>query len=554
MKTRSPFRILLNMFQDRFFENDTVSPGSGFQTNIHQVLGFLMTVGFFVAYLTMPVFLQLSFKKVHTPAVDWALRNFRLFFPAFSFAVIGFTTVFQWDMLFPDRRDFLILSPFPVPLWEVAAAKFGALGIFLGLLIGALNAFPTLASALFCLLKVDAWGFGLRLVVAQVAATSGAAVFAFLLVAAFQGVLINVTSPRIFRRVSPWIQTFGMSLMVLSISTYPVYVLLLKPAVEARKPWLWLFPPVWFTGFYDILLPAGDPFFASLGHYAIRVSAIVFLCFCLTWGFGFRRHLRRTLEVDDTLARRPARSLLRGLAGSPQEWAIFAFCRKTLARSMKHRLFLATWLSVGISAGIFFALSVHNGKLEWSPDGVRTFPFLIAFFVISGFRTAFQFPADLACNWLLQITESRWSETARRAARKVVLVSGLLPVLLATLPFEMIAAGRARGLMHMLVQIAAGALLIELMFWGFGKVPFTCSYFAGKTSLSILAVLYLYGFTTYSFNMADLEQTLEKNMIWPATFFAVTCAALAVLWRRTPGASEVIFDGSEPLIQTLDLN
>ena len=106
----------------------------------------------------------------------------------------------------------------------------------------------------------------------------------------------------------------------------------------------------------------------------------------------------------------------------------------------------------------------------------------------------------------------------------------------------------------MLVQIAAGALLIELMFWGFGKVPFTCSYFAGKTSLSILAVLYLYGFTTYSFNMADLEQTLEKNMIWPATFFAVTCAALAVLWRRTPGASEVIFDGSEPLIQTLDLN
>ena len=60
--------------------------------------------------------------------------------------------------------------------------------------------------------------------------------------------------------------------------------------------------------------------------------------------------------------------------------------------------------------------------------------------------------------------------------------------------------------MHMLLQLTAGALLIELMFWKFGKVPFTCSYFAGKTSLSILAVLYLYGFTTYSFNMADLEK------------------------------------------------
>jgi hypothetical protein len=404
------------------------------------------------------------------------------------------------------------------------------------------------------------------------AATAGAAVLAFLLVAAFQGVLINLTSPRLFRRISPWIQTFGMSLMVLSVSTYPVYFLLLKPATEARQPWLWLFPPVWFTGFYDILLPGGDPFFASLGHYAIGVLLSVFLCFCLTWAFGFRRHFRRTLEADDTLARRPARSRLRRVlpragsgascleplarfgAASPEEWAIFAFCRKTLARSTKHRLFLATWLSAGISAGMFFALSVRNGELEWSPDGVRAFPFLIAFFVISGFRTVFQFPSDLACNWLLQITESHWSEVARRAARKAVLVSGLLPVLLAILPFEIFASGSATGLMHILFQLTAGALLIELMFWRFGKVPFTCSYFAGKTSLSILAGLYIYGMTAYSFNMADLERALEERIFWAAAVFAAAFATLAVFWRRSPEASEVIFDGSEPLIQTLNLN
>jgi hypothetical protein len=224
-------------------------------------------------------------------------------------------------MLFPDRRDFLIVSLFPDPLRDIFAAKFGALGIFLGLLIGALNVFPTLGSALFGLYKADAWEFGLRLVTAQIVATAGAAVFAFLLVTAFQGVLISLTSPRLFRRVSPWIQTFGMSLMVLSVATYPVYSLLLKPAAEARQPWLWLFPPVWFTGFYDILLPGGDPFSASLGHFGIRALSIVFLCFCLTWAFGFRRHFRRTLEADDTLARHPTQSRLRGLAVSPEEWA-----------------------------------------------------------------------------------------------------------------------------------------------------------------------------------------------------------------------------------------
>ncbi len=182
--------------------------------------------------------------------------------------------------------------------------------------------------------------------------------------------------------------------------------------------------------------------------------------------------------------------MLRPLAASAEEWAIFAFCRKTLARSTKHRLFLATWVSIGISVAMFVSLSVRGGKLEWSPEGIRTFPFLIVFFVISGFRTMFQFPADLACNWLLQMTESRWAETARRAARKAVVVSGLLPVLLAILPFEIYAAGWATGLMHVLFQFTAGALLIELMFWRFDKVPFTCSYFAGKTSLSVLAVLY----------------------------------------------------------------
>ena len=71
----------------------------------------------------------------------------------------------------------------------------------------------------------------------------------------------------------------------------------------------------------------------------------------------------------------------------------------------------------------------------------------------------------------------------------------------------------------------------------------------GNTSLSLLAVLYFYGFTTYAFNMADLEKVLGTNMVWPPIVFG----ALALLWRRSPEAPEVIFDGSEPVIQTLDL-
>ena len=55
MNPRSPFHHLLHLFQDRFFESDNTAPGSGFQTNIYQVLGCLLTSGFIVAYFMLPV-------------------------------------------------------------------------------------------------------------------------------------------------------------------------------------------------------------------------------------------------------------------------------------------------------------------------------------------------------------------------------------------------------------------------------------------------------------------------------------------------------------------
>ena len=84
-------------------------------------------------------------------------------------------------------------------------------------------------------------------------------------------------------------------------------------------------------------------------------------------------------------------------------------------------------------------------------------------------------------------------------------------------------------------------------------MPFTCSYFPGKVSLALLAGVYLYGFTAYSFRMADLEAALERRPLYAALFFAVATGALVWSWRRRPSAAAVRFDGNEPAIQTLDL-
>ena len=88
----------------------------------------------------------------------------------------------------------------------------------------------------------------------------------------------------------------------------------------------------------------------------LTALAVTIGVFCLTWGIGFRRHYRRTLEAEES---RPAGAGQRltnhfwsRLLHSPAERAIFHFSGVTLARSLKHRLFLATYLSVGLAFGI----------------------------------------------------------------------------------------------------------------------------------------------------------------------------------------------------------
>jgi hypothetical protein len=366
-------------------------------------------------------------------------------------------------------------------------------------------------------------------------------------------VLINLTSPRLFRRISPYVQMCGMSLMILSLLTYPIYMQLLKHAAEVRQLWLWLLPSVWFTGLYDLFLPDAHGLFASLGLHSLRMLGAAIALFAVTWTVGFTRHYRRTLEAEDTGPRVRSATRPNPLVRSPEERAIFQFSGKTLARSRKHQLFLATYLSVGIALAVNFAARVHSGKLVLSEDGARAFPFLIAFFVVSGFRAVFQFPAELASNWLFRLTEMRWAETARGVARKRVLISGLAPVLLLMLPAEVAICGGWRAPLHNLFQFAAGALLIELMFWTFDKVPFTCSYFPGRTNLSILFVVYLYGFSYYSFQTADLEATLEQHPWYAPLFFAAAAVLLILSWRHRRDPESTRFDASEPAIQGLNL-
>lgn len=516
------------------------------------MLGILITIGMLAGYSAVVTSADLS-HGVRSVEADWMVRSLRLLLPSFSFGVAGFAALFYWDALFPDRRDFLILAPFPIPLHQLVAAKFTALLLFVLLLASAVNVTPD-SMVLLSMFGTNSLGAWLRLAAAQIAATFGASAFAFLGVAAGQGILISLTSARIFRRISPWIQMFGMSAMVMSILGLPFSAGLLRPAVEQKQLWLYLFPPVWFSGLFELFTRGQNQFLASLGMLSIKMTALALVTMLVTWGFGFRRHFRRTLEAEDAAHRPRAWAVPNWLVRSPEEQALFGFAGKTLARSQKHQFFIATYFSAGLAIALFFGAAIRDGKIALSPGGARTVAFVLGFFAISGFRAVFQFPAELAANWLFRMTEARWTEVSRSATRKLVLSISLVPLLLLALPLEIAAWNWPAVLEHLAVQCIAAGLLVELFFWNFDKVPFTCSYFPGRKSLALLVVLYVYGITGYSFHMADLESAMERHWAVAVLFFAGAAVALVLAWRRHPAAGGVRFDGSEPVIQSLELS
>ena len=93
-------------------------------------------------------------------------------------------------------------------------------------------------------------------------------------------------------------------------------------------------------------------------------------------------------------------------------------------------------------------------------------------------------------------------------------------------PMEFACFPPAAALFHLAYGITTSMLLMEVMFFGFRKVPFTCAHLPGKVNLVFLGVIYIFGFTTYSSTMRKLEAWLTHSPVAALAFFGLAAAAL----------------------------
>src|SRR5450755_89002 len=141
----SQFRELARHFFSRFFDNDLVALGESagdMRATVVNILAMLAAPGMLLPFLFLSKYVKLQDAPMYVR--DLASLGEKEFFICFSMTVMGLVTVIEWEMLFPDRRDYANLTPLPIRLRTMFGAKIAALLAFLAIFSLAINAFSPL--------------------------------------------------------------------------------------------------------------------------------------------------------------------------------------------------------------------------------------------------------------------------------------------------------------------------------------------------------------------------------------------------------------------------
>lgn len=439
-----------------------------------------------LAILLLPMFwhrygcLNMGQPALACPAIDdyraeyiKLVRSDMAWIVGLAMCATALVTAIEWQALFPTRRDRLALASLPVSARDLFVGKAGAVAAgFAGFAL----AMAMLPAGLFAIVIQGRWqenpSFAANFA-AILAAACAASAFVFFSLLAFQGILLSVLPPRLFSRITVYVQA---AVFILSLAALPF----LWPDPGAAVS-----PPVsWFLGLWAAGIGAPD----GAARNALLATGLAAAMASVGYLVSYGRYQRWMLEspADGARSRRLApfgSRLLERWVGDPREQAMFAFIWKTLTRSRTHRLVLLLYAGLGL-AWMTKGLAEHAGA---APADAAGFEFAAAFlpltaavFALLTLRYLFSLPSELPANWIFRITESEGREAWLRAVDRFAVWCGLGPIYLCGAPAAMAVFGWFQGARMSLLSFALALLVFEALFRNWRKAPFTCSYAPGK--------------------------------------------------------------------------
>jgi hypothetical protein len=560
-ETQSVKRILTHHFFRRFFDSDTVQVEGETLTTVIRAIATVATPGLICAF-----FLQNQYPGRSV----WGAIQDQYFFVLFSFVVMGAVAIFEWEMLFPDRSDFLILTPLPLKPLQMLATKAAALIAFLAIFLVSCNLFGALILPAITRHTVVVRGHVMfvgsfwRQLYAHECAVGLAGLFAALFFLALGGLMLCVLGAARFRMLSPLVQMFSMTAIVLLMLQYFMYS-------DSLQKWLteplgiarWM-PPLWFLGLYERLLHGGaaPPFAREMARYAVAATlasaAVVFLTYPLAWA----QMRRMAIEGSSRSRRRPSpwwTALIHRVLWRPGERAVFHFIGQTIARNNRYQVYLAMYcgsgLALAIACAVVFRTTGHRLQPALSQEGLHAVMPLLLFWVIAGLRAAFAFPTDLHAGWVFRVTGASARECANAGRRWVLMCAwGVMCCVLAALR---LAGWDPRRL---LVQLAFGLCLCILLtdaFLAFDKgVPFNHPRMPGTKSLPLMLTLYVGVLPPALFGIIRLQMHYETDPLQLLPLALGVAALHLGLARLQTGPEEIEeeMEGYEGEFQVLGLS
>lgn len=581
-------RLLVRHFLWRFLDHDLISPNADRRVALSAIGGAAASISLFVAVL---IFWQYQLSLTMPPGIA-SIRSLddRFLFIASSMLMMAMAAVAEWDALALDARDTAALGALPIPRSLIVRAKFVAIALFASGVLVAWNLAPMLFRAWSVpgFLRIGIGG-ALRLTLAQGAVTLLAGAFAFLAVLAVREVTFAVLGARRFQSVTALLQ----AVLVVLLTTG--WLLLPLASVDVAKLWfvqgsLWVkaFPPLWFIGLHEALagsvidgLPRTTPehylilreiaatenyrglwptFYQLAGTAVMALAAVAATAFVACW-WNSRRlptAVHRRAAAASPLVRQLRRAAERGIVRHPTAQAGFFFALQTLTRRGSHRVPMAAAVAAAVSLVVIMV--VRDGRLSGAELARVPVPFLavqplVLAIVLGAFRHAARVPADLRASSTFTLAWTGNASAYLSGVRRAGWLAVALPTSLALAPVHAVNLGPRLTALHFAAGLAVSALLLQVMFLRYRRLPFVSSYAPpvdarSRAGLSVAALI------VASFVLAAAESAALASTAGFVTFLALLAALTfaAVAYERTAREKAVIDVDEQELVATLSLN
>lgn len=418
----------------------------------------------------------------------WGMEHFLI---ATTMAFSGLFGMICWDSIFPERKDLMILGPLPIRQSTLFFAKFAALASTLALGIVALNAFTGVGWAL--LFEPAGGGFvGLiRSLAAYWITVLAAGLFVFACVLLVHGATSLLLTRPIFLRVSGWLQTAGVILVL------AIYIL--EPSLESisaltapqNRRLLQFLPSYWFLALYQQLNGSMHVAFNPLVPLAWAGLAIAGVGALLAVLVGYVRILPKIVEEPEIQP-----STMRWLwplldqRGSVRV-AVLAFSWRTLLRSRRHRILLGFLQGLGLTLMLIYLHAPAFSHISGPGLGNVTAAYLIGTLIMTclsvlSARIIIGIPIELKANWIFQLTQTHSLDDYRRASRRALFTIAMVPAGIVALGVSLWIRGGWAAAVHLAALALLGATLVETASFRLRKLPFTCSWMPGKVNAPVV--------------------------------------------------------------------